>query len=139
MEAVRIQLTVFFDDPFWVGVLERSEGGTTRAARLVFGAEPKDYELYRLLLERYFDLPFSVAVAGGKALPMPSNPKRMQREAARSLAQSGVGTKAQQALSRQREMNKAEGRARSRQTRDAEEERKFLLRQEKRRQKHRGR
>jgi hypothetical protein len=139
MDAVRIWLTVFFDDPFWVGVLERNEGGATRAARLVFGAEPKDCEVYRLLLERYFDLSFSVAVADDKAPPALSNPKRMQREAARSLAQSGVGTKAQQALSRQREMNRAESHERTRRMRDEAEERKFLLRQEKRKQKHRGR
>jgi hypothetical protein len=40
-------MTVFFDDPFWVAVLELQYNGRVRAARQVFGAEPTDAELYQ--------------------------------------------------------------------------------------------
>ena len=57
---ISAQFTLFFDGRFWVGVLELHErrrgaevndqGGTVRAARHVFGAEPSDVELYDFLL-----------------------------------------------------------------------------------------
>ncbi|MBT8224580.1 MAG: DUF2992 family protein, partial [Dactylosporangium sp.] len=43
-------MTVFFDDPFWVGVLELDDGRHVRAVRQVFGAEPTGAELYQYLL-----------------------------------------------------------------------------------------
>ena len=35
------KLTVFFEEPFWVGVFERIENGKLSAAKVTFGAEPK--------------------------------------------------------------------------------------------------
>ena len=49
MDESYVMLTVYFDDPFWVGVFERAEGGKLSAARITFGAEPKDHEVW----ERY--------------------------------------------------------------------------------------
>jgi Protein of unknown function (DUF2992) len=34
-----IQFTVFFEDPFWVGLIEESSNGELRIGRVVFGAE----------------------------------------------------------------------------------------------------
>ena len=58
--SISAQFTLSFDGRFWVGVLELHErrrgaeandqGGTVRAARHVFGAEPSDAELYDFLL-----------------------------------------------------------------------------------------
>jgi hypothetical protein len=139
MDTVRIELTVYFDDPFWVGVLQRDTGGMTEAVRLVFGAEPKDYEVYRLLLEQYVTLRFSPPVTGDERTVQTPNPKRMQRAVARQLEYTGIGTKAQQALKLQQEQRKMERKTRGKLERDAQEERKVQLRQAKRKQKHRGR
>lgn len=38
------QLTVYFDDPFWVGVFERIERDHLETCRVIFGTEPKDKE-----------------------------------------------------------------------------------------------
>lgn len=46
MQKSRASFTVFFEDPFWVGVYEREEPGGLTACRVVFGAEPKDGEIY---------------------------------------------------------------------------------------------
>ena len=54
-----MELTVVFDDPFWVGVFTRQEGGGLTAARTVFGAEPKDYEVYEYFLANWYSLRFS--------------------------------------------------------------------------------
>ena len=40
-----VTLTVYFDDPFWVGVFERMDGGKLSACKVTFGAEPKDYDM----------------------------------------------------------------------------------------------
>lgn len=47
MQKSRASFTVFFEDPFWVGVYEREEPGGLTACRVVFGAEPKDGEIDR--------------------------------------------------------------------------------------------
>lgn len=67
-----------------------------------------------------------------------SQPKRRQRAAADELSRTGVGTKAQQALQLQREQSKLQRQERCRERDAAEQERKFRLRREKRREKRRG-
>lgn len=67
------------------------------------------------------------------------NPKRMQREINNHLQNRGIGTKAQQALKLQHEQNKLARKTKSREQREAEQERQYALRQEKKKAKHRGR
>lgn len=67
------------------------------------------------------------------------NPKRMQREINSQLQDRGIGTKAQQALKLQHEQNKLERKCKNREQKEAEKERKYALRQEKKKAKHRGR
>ena len=132
-----ISLTVFFEDPFWIGVFERTEDGKLSVCKVTFGAEPKDYEVLALILGRWHTLEFSPAVEADSHRAADS-PKRRQRNAARQMAGAGVGTKAQQALQRQREERKTERRETSREEREAEKQRQFELRQQKKREKHRG-
>ena len=42
MEKISCKLTVYFDDPFWAAICERQCAGRLEAAKVVFGAEPKD-------------------------------------------------------------------------------------------------
>lgn len=89
MDKVSGKLTVFFEDPFWVGIFERIEDGRLSVAKVTFGAEPKDYEV-------------------------------------------------QQALKLQQEQNKHERKERSREKKEADELRMFKLKQQKKREKHKG-
>lgn len=132
------KLTVYFDDPFWVGVFERMEGGKLSAAKVTFGAEPKDYEVYEFILKHYYSLPFSPAVTAA-VKEVPGNPKRMQREIRKQLRDTGIGTKSQQALKLQQERNKLERKGKSREQKQNELRRMFELKQQKRKEKHRGR
>lgn len=131
------KLTVFFEEPFWVGIFERIEDGTLSAAKVTFGAEPKDYEVYAFILQRYDGLRFSPAVAAD-VKETKGNPKRMQRDAKRQLQDPGTGTKSQQALKLQQDQGKQERKAKSREQKLAEEARMFELKQQKKKDKHRG-
>ena len=77
MDKVSCRLTVFFEEPFWIGVFERIS--------------------------------------------------------------EGIGTKSQQALKLQQEQLKTERKTVSREQREAEKQRQFELKQQKRKEKHRGR
>ena len=132
------KLTVMFDEPFWVAVFERTDNGKLEACRVVFGAEPKDAEVYAFFLKNYSRLKFSPAVCDDKKdEERRINPKRLKRIISRGQA-SGVGTKAQQALSLMRKENKLERKHRTHQEKEAEDKRRFELKQQKRKQKHRG-
>lgn len=137
MEKIAGKLTVFYDDPFWVGVIERVEKDKLSVCRVVFGAEPKDYEVYDFILKNYNSLKFSSEVRVDIKKEK-TNPKRLQREARKQSKQIGVSSKSQMALQQQREEFKLERKTKSKQQRDLEKQRKFELKQEKRKQKHKG-
>lgn len=132
------KLTVYFEDPFWVGVFERIEKGKLSVCKVTFGAEPKDYEVWEFVLKNYYQLRFgpSVDVIVKKKA---TNPKCVQREVRKQAATFGIGTKSQQALQLQREENKLERKSVSRKKREDERQRRFELKQQKRKKKHRGR
>ena len=138
MDKVYGKLTVFFEEPFWVGVFERTENGRLSVCKVTFGAEPKEYEVREFVMKNYDRLKFSppVDVAVKKEA---ANPKKLQREARKQTQQTGIGTKSQQALQLQREENKLERQEISKEIREAEKQRRFDLKQQKRKEKHRGR
>lgn len=138
MDKVLGRVTVFFEEPFWVGVFERVSGGELTVCKVTFGAEPRDYELYEFLLEKYHRLRFSPAVATDVRETKP-NLKRMQRKVQELLQNTGIGTRSQQALKLQQEQCKQERKTVSRERKEAEKERQFELKQQKRKAKHRGR
>lgn len=138
MDRVSGRLTVFFEEPFWVGVFERISECRLSVCRIVFGAEPKDYEVYDFVLKNYYRLRFSPAVAAD-VREAGRNPKRIQREVRKQVQNTGVGTKSQQALKLQQEQWKTERKAAGRKRREAEKERLFELKQQKKKEKHRGR
>ena len=138
MDRVSGRLTVYFEGPFWVGVFERIEDGKLSAAKVTFGAEPKDYEIYEFILKHYYSLQFSPAVAA-VVKEAAKNPKRMQRDVIKQLRNTGIGTKSQQALKLQQKQNKQERKVKSREQKLTEARRMFELKQQKKKEKHRGR
>ncbi len=115
MDRAKAGLTVYFEEPFWVGVFERVEDGKLSVCKVTFGSEPRDYEVWDFVLRKYYSLKFSpdveVAVKDGRM-----NPKRMQREE-----------------------RKTERRRIVREKKEADKQRMFDLKQQKRKDKHRGR
>jgi hypothetical protein len=131
------KLTVYFEDPFWVGVFEREDETGYRVCRVVFGPEPTDAELLAYIQEEFADLDFGEPLEGQVEIVKKKNFKRVQREVRREM-EEGVGTKAQRAMQAALELNKREREVMSRERREEEQELKFRLRQEKRKEKHRG-
>ena len=101
MDKEKITLTVYFENPFWVGLFEKISEGKLSVSKV--------------------------------------NPKRMQRIARKQTLEKGIGTKSQQALQLQREEGKQKRKEFSREKKEAEKQRMFELKQQKRKEKHRGR
>jgi hypothetical protein len=132
------KLTVYFDDPFWVGVFECKDQIGYRVSRVVFGAEPTDVELYEYIQREYACLDFGKPIQNQIKIVRKKNFKRMQREVRREVYEQGVGTKAQQAMKFQMELSKKEHQVRSREQREQEKALKFKIKQDKKKEKHRG-
>ena len=130
MDSNLTRLTVLFEAPFWVGIFERIEGNTLSVCKVTFGVEPKDYEVLAYVLKNHSRLRFSPSVAAA-IRPDAANPKRMQRQIRKQTAAGTVGTRSQQAL-------QLEKQTRSREQREEEKQRRFTCRQQKRKEKHRG-
>lgn len=85
-----VSLSVYFESPFWVGVLEIVEGGGLRAARFVLGSEPTGPELYAFLMRHGVALLERAEAA--PAVPVEErgdrrvDPKRAAKPAARAVA-----------------------------------------------------
>ena len=134
---MKSSLTVFFEDPFWVGIFERIDEGKLSVCKVTFGAEPKDYDVWEFVLRHYNELVFSPAVET-ETKQTADNPKRRLRNVRKQTERRGIGTKSQQALQLQREELKTEHRQISREQRDAEAQRRFEMKQLKKKEKRRG-
>lgn len=133
-------LTVYHDGQFWVGVVEHVENDMLRVARVVFGVEPSNEEVYTWVLERWSSLRLSaeaepVGLCVGQT---PGNPKRRAREVAKARRQRGPSTASQLALARERERVKDELRSERAVRRQDEARSRWEDRRERKRRKHRG-
>lgn len=138
MDKVSGRLQVFFEDPFWVGIFERVVNGKLSVCKVTFGPEPKDYEIQEFLMKNYYNLKFSPSVDVEKKCKLKINPKRLQRDVQKQIENVGMGTKSQQALKLQQEEGKQKRKQQSREQKEAELQRMFDLKQQKRKQKHKG-
>ena len=156
--SISAQFSLSFDGRFWVGVLELHErrrgaeasdqGGTVRAARHVFGAEPSDVELYDFLLARGGELidraAASPPVSVGSTTADPSSrrrasPKRAARRAAKEAARARPSTAAQAALAAAREETAARTSRNRSLRRRQEADEAWARRRERAKRRHRGR
>lgn len=132
-------LTVLFEDPFWVGLVERHDERGYSVARVVFGAEPTDAEIYAFTLGDYVTLQFSEALPEEQSEHLVElNFKRKQREARRLRNETGTSTKAQEALKLEYERRKKVQQELSKAEREALEKQKFQLQQQRKKEKKRG-
>jgi hypothetical protein len=138
--AVGLTLTILFEDPFWVGVFERTSPGTFEIARVVFGDEPSDAAVWAFVRDRFdwASLARVETAAGQRPSPRHTNPKRRQREAAAAVTRRGMSTRSQLALQAAREETRQVGRQERRRAKSEEAERRFALRQARKKERRRG-
>lgn len=134
------QLTVYFENPFWIGIFERSENGYLEVCRVVFGSEPKDYQVYEFILQNYNKLKFSRRIEDKSfsKLQKRINPKRLQRQIKKATQEKEIGTKAQLAIKQEQESRKIERKKVSKENRELRKKQAFERKQEKKKQKRRG-
>jgi hypothetical protein len=132
------KLTVFYENPFWVGIFEREEGRKYQTSRIVFGPEPRDVEIYEFVLKNYSKLKFSRPVKSEGIKEKKINPKRLQRQVMKEQKKQGISTKAQDAMRLEREENKKERKHKSKEQRELEKKQRFEQKQAKKKDKKRG-
>lgn len=135
-----IKLTILFNDPFWVGVFEVIENDNYKVCKFTFGSEPKDEEIYELILHKFYSLNFSVPILSSENtfIEKKQNPKRLQRNIRKETATKGIGTRAQIAMKLQHDQCKVERKKKSKEQKEFEIQRKFNLKQMKKLKKHKG-
>lgn len=132
-----LSLTVYFEEPFWIGVFESVNAQKLSVCKITFGAEPKDCDVFEFILSNFNNLKFSRGIKIEQR-KIASNPKRDKRNAKKQLSLTGIGTKSQQALALEREAQKTERKKVSKEQREAEKNRQFELKQQKLKEKRKG-
>ena len=96
MNQTSLSFTVFFEDPFWIGLFEYREQQLLYLKRIVFGSEPSEQVVYEWLKGCWYSISFQAPVETVRSKASHRNPKRMQREArAQKLQKTGREERAQ--------------------------------------------
>ncbi len=95
-----MKLTVYFDDQFWVGVVEEVADSKLKAVRHIFGPEPHDSDVLWFVNHTMVNLFSASKPLTCEALPKtsPTNPKRLARQVAKEMQQKGISTLSQEAI-----------------------------------------
>lgn len=139
---VTIKATIFYDKKYWVGAFERTDKEGYAVARHIFGAEPADSEIFEFILSHYHELKFGALREFNLEIKR-MNPKRVQREVRREMEKlketARPSTLAQDYMREELEKKKKERKLQSSAEKLARKERQFFLKQQKKKEKHRGR
>jgi hypothetical protein len=131
--------TVFFEDPFWVGVFSLNGPNTAKYCRVVFGKEPSDIELYEYFLKNYYFLKFSESVSIEAQETAIKNPKRRQREISKELHSRMRTRKSYEAVKLAlQQSQKKQKQAAKKADKEARDNHIFDLKQQKYKEKHKG-
>lgn len=136
-----MRLTILFDPPYWIGLLEAESDGLLYAARHIFGSEPSDPEVYAFVRNNLLDLMLTMTVGLPiDAVPTPRriNPKRLQRNIRREVSRTDVSSKTHEAVRLQIEANAQEHLGISRTQRDQKRQHKRDIATAKAKAKHKG-
>ena len=138
-----IKATIFFEARYWIGTFERIDQEGYSIAKHIFGAEPSDQEVYDFVLNHYLELKFGHLKDEIKLQIHRMNPKRVQREVRREMEKfkqtEKPSTMAQDYMREEIEKKKKEKKHITSVEKQARKEEQFTLKQQKKKEKHRGR
>ena len=80
MDNVSGTFTLSFENPFWIGVFEIECGKNYEVARVIFGVEPTDAQLYEFILKNFFSLSFRKSTSQNTLTQKEIGYKIMQRK-----------------------------------------------------------
>lgn len=135
-----MKLTVYYDNKFWVGVVEEIIDCKLTAARHVFGPEPHDSDVLWFVNHIMMDLLASSKPLTCVARPKIklANPKRLARQVAKEIQSKGISTYSQEAIKENLKSRKVESHIKSKFQRDELAEKKREIATLKAKAKHRG-
>jgi hypothetical protein len=136
-----MKLSILFEPPFWIALLEDKRDGLLYVARHVFGSEPGSeivYEFvrsseYQILVDR---MTVGLSVETNKQR---INPKRLRRQIQKEKERVGISNHSREVMRIQQEENKKERQLTSKQERAAQHRYQREVAIYKKKQKHRSR
>jgi hypothetical protein len=135
---MRSSLNVFFEDPFWVGIVEVDDGIQKRYCRIVFGDEPSLPEIYTYVLQNFNKLVFTPGEPSMKNLTYHKNPKRLKKEISKELSANRGLKKSYDIIKQSYSEFKQEKHTRSRQLKKEQDDSKYSLKKIQSKEKHKG-
>lgn len=100
-------LTIIFDGSFYQGIFEVHDEKNYSIAKITLGSSlPKTSIIINLINQRYRLLNFYQIDDNKKSSLKHTNPKRLQRQAAKAVKKTQISTKAQTALKQQLNLKK---------------------------------
>lgn len=136
-----MKLSILFESPFWIALLESERDGLLYATRYVFGSEPSSENVYEFILSfQYKSLieRMTVGLPVDPAKKRQLNPKRLQRQIKREKERSGISNQSREVMRLQQEENKKERCSTSKAEQAAKRNYKREVAKQKKKQKHRG-
>jgi len=94
MKCVTSVFTVFFEDPFWVGVLEENYNGINYMGKHIFGAEPSNSELLLFYVYEFENIK-KIQISETDIKTKKMNFKKSVNKSKKTQNKIGVGTKSQ--------------------------------------------
>jgi methylthioribose-1-phosphate isomerase len=132
------KITILFEDPFWISLVERHDDEGYSVAKYTFGKEPNDEEIMQFLKNEYKRLKFSKPTNDPISLTKKKNYKRVQREIKKEIVNNKLSSKALEAMKKSYEENKQEKKVETKEQKEADRKRKYLLAQDKKKEKRKG-
>jgi hypothetical protein len=94
IKCVTSVFTIFFEDPFWVGILEENYNGINYMGKHIFGAEPSNSELLQFYIYEFENInKLNIGEIDMETKRM--NFKKSMNKSKKAQNKIGVGTKSQ--------------------------------------------
>jgi hypothetical protein len=94
IKCVTSVFTIFFEDPFWVGILEKNYNGINYMGKHIFGAEPSNSELLQFYINKFENIKkFKIGKTDIKTKKL--NFKKSIDKSMKAQNKIGIGTKSQ--------------------------------------------
>ncbi|UGB05708.1 YjdF family protein [Staphylococcus sp. HL28] len=134
-----MELSVFHDGQFYVGLVEYKVGSKSKFVKYTFGTEPDDGEVI-YFIENYLLIMIDNTKTSirTKRKKRKINPKRLQRQVSKEQKKVKDFTKAQIAIKEEQELNKKLSKKRSKAKKELIKERKREIKKNKAKEKHKG-
>ena len=94
VKCVTSVFTIFFEDPFWVGILEENYNGINYMGKHIFGAEPSNSELLLFYVYEFENIK-KIKISETYIKTKKMNFKKSISKSRKTQNKIGVGTKSQ--------------------------------------------